>query len=120
TWTKSWQSENLEDSFLDVLALDDASVIAIGAYGLFLRTDDVGKTWMREKIIDDDYHLNRISRGRTGTLYIAGEHGLLLRSRDQGLKWSRLHAPYDGSFYGVLALDQRTLLAHGLRGRVFR
>ncbi len=120
TWQKSYQGESLADSFLDVLALDAQRAIAVGAYGLFVATDDGGKTWTRRKVVDDDYHLNRISRGPTGTLYLAGEHGTLLRSSDHGATWRRIPAAYDGSFYGILPLDQRTLLAHGLRGHVFR
>jgi photosystem II stability/assembly factor-like uncharacterized protein len=120
TWRKQFQGENLQDSFLDVLAVDGPHVIAIGAYGMFLTTSDAGQTWTRRKVLDDDYHLNRISRGPTGTLYLAGEHGTLLRSTDNGTRWSRLPAPYEGSFYGILPLDRRTLVAYGLRGRVYR
>ncbi|HVS53407.1 MAG TPA: YCF48-related protein [Opitutaceae bacterium] len=110
----------LEDSFLDVAALDAQRAIAVGAYGLCLVTTDGGKTWARKKIAADDYHLNRITRGPADTLYLAGEHGTLLRSLDRGAKWTPIPAPYDGSFYGVLPLDKRTLIAHGLRGRVYR
>ena len=120
TWAKQWQSENLQDSFLAALALDAQHAFAIGAYGLFLATADGGKTWARRKIIEDDYHLNRLTRGPSGTLYLAGEHGTLLRSADAGATWTRLTSPYAGSFYGVLPLDKCTLLAHGLSGRVFR
>ncbi len=120
SWKEQWQGENLSDSFLDVRAFDARHVIAVGAYGLFLATDDGGKTWARRKIIEEDVHLNRLTRGPGGTLYLAGEHGTLLRSIDNGAKWSRIASPYDGSFYGILPLDRRTLIAHGLRGRLFR
>lgn len=120
TWQKQWQGANLQDSFLDVLAIDAQHVIAVGAYGLFAATDDGGKTWVRRKIIDEDYHLNRITRGPGGTLYLAGEHGTLLRSGNAGATWEHIDAPYDGSFYGILPLDARTLVAYGLRGRIFR
>ena len=120
TWQKQWQGSNLSDSLLDVLALTPTDVIAVGAYGLFLRSADGGKTWSRQKILEEDFHLNRISRGPTGTLYLAGEHGTLLRSADHGATWAAIASPYDGSFYGILPLDKRTLLAHGLRGRLFR
>jgi photosystem II stability/assembly factor-like uncharacterized protein len=56
----------------------------------------------------------------TGTLYLAGEHGTLLRSTDDGATWQNIPAAYEGSFYGILPLDKRTLIAHGLRGRSFR
>jgi len=120
TWQKQWQGENLTDSFLDVIALDDQHVIAVGAYGLFASSDDGGKKWVRRKIIEADYHFNRLSRGPEGTLYLAGEHGTLLRSVDRGVTWTRIPASYEGSFYGILPLDKRTLVAHGLRGHVFR
>jgi len=120
TWRQQWQAENLQDSFLDVLALDAQHVIALGAYGLFVTTDDGGRTWTRRKIAEDDYHLNRITRGPGGTLYVAGEHGTLLRSSDRGATWDRIDSPYNGSFYGILPLDAHTLVAYGLRGRIYR
>lgn len=120
TWTKQYQSENLQDSFLDVLALDEQHVLAVGAYGLCLETKDGGRSWAQRKLSDDDNHFNRLSRRPDGTLYLAGESGTLLRSGDAGATWTKLTAPYEGSFYGVLPLDQNILLAHGLRGHVHR
>ena len=120
TWARQYQGENLQDSFLDVLAVDERRVIAVGAYGLFVDTTDGGQTWRHRKLGQDDFHFNRISRGPSGTLYLAGEHGTLLRSVDAGENWSPMASPYEGSFYGVIALEERTLLAHGLRGRIYR
>jgi photosystem II stability/assembly factor-like uncharacterized protein len=120
TWAKQDQGDNLQDSFLDVLALDAMRAIAIGAYGLFAQTTDGGRTWTRRPIMDGDLHLNRISRGPTGTLYIAGESGTLLRSLDAGASWTPLESPYPGSFYGIVPIDDRRLVAHGLRGHLFR
>jgi photosystem II stability/assembly factor-like uncharacterized protein len=136
SWTKQLEGKNfsgaapmprggssaptLEDSFLDVAALDAQHAIAVGAYGLCMTTDDGGRSWTRKKVLDEDYHLNRITVADADTLYLAGEHGTLLRSTDRGATWRPIAAPYDGSFYGVLPLDRRTLVAHGLRGRVYR
>ena len=120
TWTRQYQGENLETSFLDVCALDKLHAIAVGAYGQCLATTDGGKTWTPRRPIEEDQHLNRIVAGPTGTLFIAGERGLLLRSTDRGVHWTRLDTTYDGSFYGLLALDGTAVLAHGLRGRIYR
>jgi photosystem II stability/assembly factor-like uncharacterized protein len=119
TWVKQFQGENLQDSFLDVLALDAQRVLAVGAYGLALATTDGGRTWEKRKFSEEDTHFNRITRGPSGTLYLAGERGTLLRSADRGETWQSIAAPYEGSFYGVLPLDGRTLIAHGLRGHVY-
>lgn len=120
TWSVAYQGENREDSFLDVLALDAQRVWAVGAFGLCRVSADGGKTWQPRKPTDEDAHLNRLSVGPTGTLYLAGERGTLLRSADQGKTWTQIPAPYAGSFYGILPLDRRTLIAHGLRGHAFR
>lgn len=119
TWAKQFQGDNLQDSLLDVLALDAQRVIAVGAYGLALVTTDGGQTWRKRTFIADDFHFNRISRAPGGVLYLAGERGTLLRSADLGETWQPLAAPYEGSFYGVLPLDRRTLLAYGLRGHAY-
>lgn len=120
TWHKQWQGDRLDESFLDVLVLDARRVIAVGAFGLCLTTTDGGVTWTPRRLLDEDYHLNRLTRGPDGTLYLAGEHGTLLRSTDAGDTWDGIHSPYDGSFYGILPLDSATLLAYGLRGRIYR
>lgn len=120
TWARQYQGTNRTDSFLDVIALDERRAIAVGAYGLFASTDDGGNTWNPRKIRDEDSHLNRISAGPTGKLYIAGEAGTLLRSLDHGKTWREIRSTYQGSFYGVLPLGENTLLAHGLRGHVLR
>jgi photosystem II stability/assembly factor-like uncharacterized protein len=120
TWTRQFQGDNLQDSFLDVFALDSRRAIAVGAYGLYVSTRDGGATWERRQVREGDAHLNRISRSAAGTLFLAGEAGTLLRSRDEGLNWTPLRAPYEGSFHGVLPLDRQTIIAYGLRGHLYR
>ncbi len=120
TWSVQYQGTDLQASFLDVGFLDAQNGFAVGAYGLFLATADGGRTWTQRQVIADDYFLNRLTIGPTGTLYIAGEHGTLLRSTDRGATWTPSPTDYDGSFYGILPLGERTLLAYGLRGRIYR
>jgi len=120
TWARQWQGENLQDSFLDVLALDERRVIAVGAYGLYCSTGDGGRTWTRHRLSADDFHFNRVTRGPGGTLYLAGERGTLLRSVDDGQTWNPIRTSYEGSFYGIMPLDRRTLIAYGLRGHIYR
>lgn len=120
TWSRQFQGANRTDSFLDVVALDERRAIAVGAYGLFASTEDGGSAWSIRKIRAEDSHLNRISAGPTGKLYIAGESGTLLRSKDSGATWREIRSSYQGSFYGILPTGENTLLAHGLRGHVLR
>lgn len=118
TWTRAAVAAAADDSFLDILALPDGPVLAVGAYGLFLRSAD-GVAWERLHPFEEDMHLNRITAGKSGTLYLAGESGLLAVSADQGATWTQLEAPYEGSFYGLHELASGVLLAHGLRGHAY-
>lgn len=118
TWSRQDEGTDLETIFLDVLFLDAKRGFIVGAYGKFFRTEDGGATWTPAQVIEEDLHLNRLSRDGSGTLYIAGEAGTILISRDHGKKWARADVPYEGSLYGVLPLDSSRLIAYGLRGTI--
>jgi photosystem II stability/assembly factor-like uncharacterized protein len=121
-WQKQWEGANQAAWFLAVCALDEHRVIAVGTNGLYVETSDGGATWTQRKVVDRDFHLNRISRGPSGTLYIAGEHGTALRSTDNGVTWDRLPLPGDKTLYGILPLGRRSLLAYGgsMSGEIYR
>lgn len=105
---------------LDVWFRDDRHGFAIGAYGLCLRTDDGGSYWQEIRISEDDWHLNQMARSTDGRLYIAAEAGQIYRSDDEGATWITLPSPYDGSFFGLLPLENNAMMVFGLRGHVFR
>lgn len=120
TWTPQFTGPDPEAPFLDLLALGQGHVLAVGAFGVFFESRDNGATWTQRAVLDVDLHLNRIVRTDDGRIYLAGESGTLLRSDDDGATWRSLETGDDGSLYGVLALRSGTLLAYGLRGRVYR
>ena len=129
----------------DILFRDETYGIAIGAYGLYLVSEDGGASWnisemnvIREKSADDsgeeaskaeddddfvdsyDLHLNSIALADNGKLYIAAEAGRIYRSDDSGESWVPLASPYIGSFFGVLPVTGDSVLVFGLRGHLFR
>jgi photosystem II stability/assembly factor-like uncharacterized protein len=65
-------------------------------------------------------HLNAIVPIDGTSLLMVGEAGALYRSDDAGETWRQLASPYDGSFFGGLALTRDSLLAFGLRGNLWR
>lgn len=115
--------EGMTTPLLDVWFANADTGFALGAYGVFLRTEDGGKSWSaHSNRLDnpDKYHLYSIARSSAGTLLIAGEAGTLLRSLDNGDEWQRVESPYAGSFFGSVAASDGSLLIFGLRGNVFR
>lgn len=120
TWTRQDDGNSLDTIFLDVFFLDAQHGFAVGAYGKFLTTFDGGKNWSASSPLADEVHYNHISRGPVGELYLAGEGGIVLVSFDSGKTWSRSEVPYEGSLFGVLALEEADAVAYGLRGHILR
>lgn len=145
----SWQIQNfapeLQKPLMDVLFFDDSHGIAVGAYGLFYRTENGGQSWHKEAHIsllnemDVEYleslkqedmafyeseleailpHLNRVSVAGD-KLLLAGEAGTLAISEDQGRNWRRMDVDYYGSFFDIQQTTDGRILAAGLRGNLF-
>lgn len=133
TWERVHHDPDEQAPLLDVLIMDDERVIAVGAYGLYLQSDDGGRHWEQRVLEPEladaeyqgeeeyyyDYHLNDIAVADDDRWYIAAEAGNVYRSDDGGETWLRLPSPYEGSFFGVLPLDGAQVLLFGLQGRLF-
>ena len=120
SWRIVYSAPDDEAPLLDVWFADDTRGFAIGAYGTFLETSDGGETWEGRWISEADSHLHSLVRAPDGTLYIAAERGTIYRSDDGGDDWIELPSPYEGSFFGALALPDDVVLVFGLRGHAFR
>lgn len=105
---------------LDVWFRDDREGFIVGAFNLILHTKDGGvswEPWMERTDNPQRYHLYSV-RGSGDQLYIAGELGLLLRLDQKAQRFTSMESPYKGSFFGLIAQDQR-VLAFGLRGNAY-
>lgn len=120
------EDELLEKPLMDVWFRDSQTGFAVGAYGLFLRTDDGGQNWEdRSDDIDnpDGFHYNALAEIKGSGLFLVGEMGTLYRSADAGDTWETLtdSSPYDGSWFGVSGTGEPGgVLAWGLRGNMYR
>ena len=107
---------------LDVCFLSQHVGFVVGAYGLFLRTEDGGKTWSpwQSRLQNlKGRHLTRIA-SLSRELYLVGEQGVAYLSTDAGNTFKELKSPYRGSFFGVVALSSDEVVIYGLRGNAFR
>jgi len=80
-------------------------------------------SWCLGDLLGDDgadRHLNAIAAVGGDRLVIAGEAGTVLTSTDGGATWTAPTAPYQGSYFGVIALQGQAMLLYGLRGQAFR
>ncbi|GAB2993582.1 WD40/YVTN/BNR-like repeat-containing protein [Psychrosphaera aestuarii] len=145
---KNWELLNyqpeLDRPLLSITAVNN-SVIAVGAYGLYWQSDDLGVTWQqefhdelllaedREFLLDmkesdpevyeteKQYllpHFNDIYVNKD-TWYLAGEAGFLATSNNQGKDWVKLPVDYYGSFFSLANNNNNELVVAGLRGNIF-
>ena len=115
----------LERPLMDVWFRDAQTGFAVGAYGIFLRTDDGGTTWQdRSDSIDNEYgmHYNAIAPVHNAGVMMVGEMGSMYRSSDYGDTWETLDtSPYDGTWFGVSGTGKTgKVVVWGLRGNLYR
>jgi photosystem II stability/assembly factor-like uncharacterized protein len=113
-------------SFMDVAFISNGRALAVGTYGLSMASADGGRSWEDIPIAAEDefgqvVHLNAIMNDGAGNVLVAGEFGEIYRSADGGESFAKLEtSPYDGSFFGGLALGEGDFMAFGLEGVIFR
>ncbi|MFJ7882390.1 WD40/YVTN/BNR-like repeat-containing protein [Pseudomonas sp. NPDC096917] len=115
-------AEGADKPFLAVHCISAEQALAVGAYGLAFSTRDAGRHWQPAlSVLDgsESQHLNSVQQSN-GRLYLAGEQGTLMSSGTDLNAVSRLQGPYDGSFFGLLASGDNSLLVFGLRGNLLR
>lgn len=118
---KRFAAQGTENPFLDVWFENEKSGIAIGAFGLALRTDDGGATWEPMlHALDNPKALHLYAVRAVGPdIYIAGEQGLLLKLDRASGQFRVIEVPYKGTLFGVVG-NSRVVLVHGLRGTLLR
>ena len=119
TWTLQSFDPDRQQAVMDLYFTDENNGVAIGSYGLYLRTSNGGQSWQDATVdAENDYHLNSLVRFGDGRQLIAGEAGYSYRSFDDGETWEAMEMPYQGSMWGALKTHGDCVLFYGLRGHV--
>jgi photosystem II stability/assembly factor-like uncharacterized protein len=107
---------------LAVLPRDTRRVLAVGAYGLLLTTDDGGVNWHVRLDLSGAARAKHLYAVRPlgERLIFAGEAGTLCMSDGIGGLLVRKPVPYAGSFFGLVTTSGAGVIAFGLRGHAVR
>lgn len=113
--------EGADKPLLDVALISPRRVLAVGAYGLAMASEDGGQHWMPWTARLDNpkgLHLYAV-RHQGAAILLAGEQGLLQYSADEGAHFQRLPSPYQGSFFAAEMLSPTEFVVAGLRGQIW-
>lgn len=116
------KADGPDKPLLDLLVIDARRLLAVGAYGIALGSEDGGQTWtswMARLPNPKGLHIYT-ARRRGSALLIAGEQGLVMLSSDSGQTFRRLDTPYKGSFFTAELPGDQSIVLAGLRGTVLR
>jgi len=96
-----------------------------GAYGMMLRTEDGGETWipvLHNMANDSFFHVFDISPlPGPGRFFLSGEAGLFMVGDINARKAVAVeNVPWEGSFFTSDAAQDDAIVLGGLRGRMFR
>ena len=125
-WAEGARAERADvrpaDDLYAVSTPDGETVVAVGAHGTILRSDDGGSRWLPvPSPVDSTLTSVSLSDARRG--WAVGMHGVLLRTEDGGASWTRQPLPEDSAsmhLLGVHAIDGERALAVGTWGARLR
>ena len=80
------------DNFFSIIAPAENIAWAVGTGGKIIRTEDGGKTWLRQKAPTIE-NLQGIAAWDGQTAVVAGNKGLILHTADSGATWKQATVP---------------------------
>lgn len=123
TWVQVKIPEIGFDSVLGITKLGAKDVVAYGAFGMYIRSDDAGKTWTRPHILSKvesfDRHIYKVIKAPNAVVVVA-ENGSLGRSTDNGVTYEPIKSEYPGSYFGGVTAKDGSVVIFGMRGTVYR
>jgi photosystem II stability/assembly factor-like uncharacterized protein len=123
SWSLLRRAEKLGEVLLSVRFLDDLHGFAVGQFGLALESRDGGHSWQPSSLVealdDPGMHLNSVTSTASGKVLAVGESGVSVFSADRGQTWQRGDTGQGGSLWNVIALDDDSFVAAGLRGHLY-
>ena len=107
--------------FLDIRFSDASHGVAVGAYGLAVRTADGGRSWTSfMHLVPNPKGLHLYAaRMVNDSVWLAGEQGFLARSADGGASFAQLDTPYRGSYFALAPTGNGVVVA-GLKGNAYQ
>lgn len=117
TWTNRPLPTGGDSNLADVAFANDTLGMAVGLFGIILRTTDSGSSW---QLIDGgtSENLNSIDHIGDNVWMIAGNGRIIIKSTDAGVSWTESYHGITGAFQGIDMVDENTAYVCGYYGEI--
>lgn len=122
TWSLVNFEPESQNVLLNVRFRNAQDGFVVGSNGQLWNTRDGGATWQRRTLSVEDWYQNHIfdlAWTPDGSTLAVAEKGVLYRSSDGFGEFAPIESPYDGSYFGALAISDGRLLIYGMNGHAF-
>jgi len=101
----SWKHTDLgEDTQITALQfLDDKQGVAVGEFGLVLKTADGGASWTKQPAIAGEFYPYAVYFASAGEGWVSGIAGQILHTQDGGASWKAQDNPTRAALYRLFA-----------------
>ena len=115
------QPDRSWESYFGVAILPSGRVAVVGDKGVVMVTDDQGKTWARQQLVNgikyfDLYSVGFTADGKNG--WAVGDHGTIFHSDDSGSSWRLQKIASTDALLKVAVIDAEKVCAVGEHGAV--
>jgi len=102
----SWATQSLDQDamFTDIHFVDAQNGVAVGEFGMVLRTTDGGQQWQPINPIPNDFYPQSAWFQDVNEGWVTGLGGNVLHTRDGGQNWQAQTTGTDAPIYGIAAL----------------
>ena len=117
TWSNRPIPAGSDYNLKDVSFANDTLGIAVGLFGIILRTTDGGTTWQSVNGSTTE-NLNSIDHIGDNLWMIAGNGRIIIKSTDAGTSWTESFHGLTNSFRGIDMVDENTAYVCGYEGEI--
>lgn len=117
SWNQQVVPQSAQENLYNVAFANDGLGMAVGLFGIMLRTTDGGATWLKFDVGTQE-HLFSIDHIGDNLWFAAGNGRVIIKSTDAGVSWTESFHGITGDFEGINMVDENNGYVCGANGEI--
>lgn len=118
-WLLAYENRDGEAPIFSMTFNNNGVGLAVGAYGLVLRSTDDGKTWEPLELDLEEPHLYQVKTDGVN-FYASGEWGHFIRIKEDGTLDQKFETGVETTLFGFELTSKEGVVLYGLRGLILK